>query len=487
MLLLDPEGRSLSYRFAIGYSREIAENWRIPLGQGVAGTAAATRLPLRVADVRVHPGHLSAVDSVRSDLAVPLLFKGQVIGVLEIQSPQVDYFTPEQEEILVLLAGRLSVAIENARLFERARSQAETLLLLNEVGREASAILNVEDLLRRAAQLVKRVIDYQIMSILLYDQATKLYLHRLDVKYGQSGQGKLRVAASEGIIGAAVASGLPVRVPDVSHDPRYVMLNPETRSELAIPLIHQGRVVGVLDLESPQLNYFTEDHVQALSILAAQLAVSLENARLYEKVARDEARMERELQAAQRMQGALLRPVPADDYGVDLAARILSAREVCGDLYDFLSYGPTRLGFGLGDVSGKGSAAALYGAVAIGILRSLAPQKLLPAGLLRELNQLICERRIEGRFMTFCFATWRKTTRKLRVANAGQTQPLLFKGGRCQQLKLVGFPFGIYDGVTYEEESSFWTPAISWCSTPTVFPRPPIPTGICLASDAWRR
>ena len=244
-----------------------------------------------------------------------------------------------------------------------------------------------------------------------------------------------------------------MRVPDVTQDPRYRMVNPETRSELAIPMVHKGRVIGVLDLESPQLNYFTEDHVQALSILAAQLAIALENARLYEKVARDEARMERELQAAQRMQGALLRPVPAEDFGVDLAARILSAREVCGDLYDFLRYGPTRIGFGLGDVSGKGSAAALYGAVAIGILRSIAPQKLLPAELLRQLNQLICERRIEGRFMTFCFATWRKPTRKLRIANAGQTQPLLLKGGRCEQLKLVGFPLGIYDDVTYEE----WT------------------------------
>ena len=235
---------------------------------------------------------------------------------------------------------------------------------------------------------------------------------------------------------------MPVRVPDVTQDPRYLMINPETRSELAIPMIHKGNVIGVLDLESPQLNYFTEDHVQALSILAAQLAVSLENARLYEKVARDEARMERELQAAQRMQGALLRPVPADDFGVDLAARILSAREVCGDLYDFLRYGPTRIGFGLGDVSGKGSAAALYGAVAIGILRSIAPQKLLPAELLRQLNQLICERRIEGRFMTFCFATWRKPTRKLRVANAGQTQPLLLQGRPLRAAQAGGLSAG---------------------------------------------
>ena len=451
VMLVDEQSQTLVNRFAVGYSQEMVENWRIPVGQGISGAAAADRRPILVADVRNDPRYINSIDGVRSELAVPLLFKNQVVGVIDIQSSQVDYFTPEQKEILVLLASRLATAIENARLFERARSQADTLLLLHEVGREVSSILDMEALLRRAAELVKRVIDYQIMSIMVHDEVTNLFVQRLVVKYGQSGQGKLAVGLSEGIIGAAASSGLPVRVADVSQEPRYRMVNPETRSELAIPMIHKGTVVGVLDLESPQLNYFTEDHAQALSILSAQLAIALENARLYEKVARDEARMERELQAAQRMQGALLRPVPTEDFGVDLAARILSAREVCGDLYDFLRYGPTRVGLGLGDVSGKGSAAALYGAVAIGILRSIAPQKLLPAELLRQLNQLICERRIEGRFMTFCFATWRRPTRKLRVANAGQTQPLLYRNGRCEQLKLVGFPLGIYDDVTYEE------------------------------------
>jgi sigma-B regulation protein RsbU (phosphoserine phosphatase) len=66
---------------------------------------------------------------------------------------------------------------------------------------------------------------------------------------------------------------------------------------------------------------------------------------------------------------------------------------------------------------------------------------------------LICERRVEGRFLTFCYATWRRPTRKLRVANAGQTQPLLFRAGLCEQMKIVGFPIGLYDDVTYEE----WT------------------------------
>jgi sigma-B regulation protein RsbU (phosphoserine phosphatase) len=449
--VLMADGNYLVHRFAIGYPAGLAENLRVPIGQGITGTAAATGHSVRVSDVTVDPRYINAIDSVRSELAVPLMLRGKCTGVLDIQSRHLDYFTTDQQNILTLLASRLAVAIENARLFQKVRTQAETLLLLNEVSREISSILDVEELLRRAAELVKRVIDYQILSIMLYDEAQHVFRHRVDVKHGQRVQGKLRVAASEGIVGAAATLREPVIVPDVTADPRYLMVNPETRSELAIPMMHKNRVIGVLDLESPQLNYFTDEHVQTLTILAANLAVFLENARLYEQVAQDEARLERDLQAAKRIQGALLRPVPSEDFGVDLAARYLSAREVCGDLYEFLRYGPQQLGIALGDVSGKGTAAALYGAVVIGIMRSLAPQKLQPAEMLREMNKLVGERRIEGRFMTACFATWQKGRQKLRVANAGQSQPLLYKDGRCDRIELAGFPLGIFEEVQYDE------------------------------------
>jgi sigma-B regulation protein RsbU (phosphoserine phosphatase) len=453
VLMIDGDGTYLKHRFAIGYPPGLAENLKIPIGQGITGTAVRTGHPVRVSDVSQDPRYINAIDSVRSELAVPLIFHGKTVGVLDIQSRHLDYFTKDQQNILAVLANRLAIAIENARLFHQVRTQAENLLVLNEVSREISSILDVEELLRRAAELVKRVIDYQILSLMLYDEKQQIFRHRLDVKHGQRVQGKLRVAAAEGIVGAAATLRQPVVVPDVTADPRYLMVNPETRSELAIPMIHKGKVIGVLDLESPQLNYFTEDHVQTLSILAANLAVSIENARLYEQVAEGEARMERDLQAAKRIQGALLRPVPTEDYGLDVAARYISAREVCGDLYDFLRYGPQQLGVALGDVSGKGTAAALYGAVAIGIMRSLAPQKLQPAEMLRQMNQLIGERRIEGRFMTACFATWQKGRQKLRVANAGQSQPLLYKNGHCDKIELAGFPLGIFDEVHYEEWS----------------------------------
>lgn len=451
VLMADEEGAYLTHRFAIGYPPGLAENLRVPIGQGITGTAAATGHPVRVSDVSQDPRYINAIDSVRSELAVPLMFRGKCVGVLDIQSQHLDYFTKDQQRILALLASRLAVAIENARLFQKERAQAETLLVLNEVSREISSILDVEELLRHAAELVKRVIDYQILSIMLYDEEQHIFRHRVDVKHGQRVQGKLRVAATEGIVGAAATLREPVLVPDVTKDERYLMVNPETRSELAIPMMHKGKVIGVLDLESPQLNYFNADHVQTLSILASNLAVSLENARLYEQVAKDEARLDREVQAAKRIQGALLRPVPTDDYGLDVAARYLSAREVCGDLYEFLRYGPQQLGFALGDVSGKGTAAALYGAVAIGIMRSLAPQKLQPAEMLRQMNHLVGERRIEGRFMTACFATWQKSRQKLRVANAGQSQPLLYKDGRCERIDLTGFPLGIFEETQYDE------------------------------------
>ncbi len=451
VLMVEGGGAYLKHYFSIGYPPELVDNLRVPIGQGITGTAAATGHPVRVSDTSKDDRYIAAIENVRSELAVPLMLQGKPVGVLDIQSRHPDYFTPEQQSILTLLASRLAVAIENARLYQKERAQAETLLLLNEVGRETSSILDVEELLRRAAEQIKRVIDYQILSLMLYDEKQKVFRHRIDVKHGQHVQGKLRVAVSEGIVGAAATLKAPVRVPDVSADPRYLMVNPETRSELAIPMIHKGQVIGVLDLESPQLNYFTEDHVQTLSILAANLAVSLENARLYEKLARDEARLERDLQAAKRIQGALLQPVPSEDYGLDMAARYLSAREVCGDLYEFLRYGPQQLGIALGDVSGKGTAAALYGAVAIGIMRSLAPQKLQPADILKQMNRIVGERRIEGRFMTACFATWQKGKRKLRVANAGQSQPLLYKDGHCEKIELTGFPLGIFEEVNYDE------------------------------------
>ena len=257
VLLPEESTNDLYVRFAIGHRPEVIEHWRIPMGDGIIGAAATTGQAIRVGDVLKDPRYLPAVEEVRSELAVPLIVRGRVIGVMDIESRQPDYFTPSQQTILTLVASRIGTAVENARLFESAQKQAETLLLLNEVAREASATLQVEEVLRRAAELTKRLIDYQIFSILLYDETAAVFRHRVTVKFGQRVQEKSVVPAHEGIVGAAAKLRRPVVVPDVALDPRYRMVNAETRSELAVPMIYKTRVVGVMDLESPQLNYFT--------------------------------------------------------------------------------------------------------------------------------------------------------------------------------------------------------------------------------------
>ncbi len=453
VLVLDDATQELYFRFAIGYTRDVVETWRIPVGKGITGTAAQTGQPVLVGDVRSDPRYLSAVESVRSEIAVPLILKGRVIGVLDIQSREPDAFTHEQQQVLALVASRLAGAMENAQLYESARRQAETLRVLNEAGREASSILDVDELLKRAADLIKRVIDYQMASILVYDADKKAFTHAVDARYGRSEQSKLEVGPTGGIVGAAVSLGRPVLVPDVSLDPRYICCNPEARSELAVPMIHKGRVVGVIDLESPVKNYFTEEHVQTLSILAGSLAVAIENARLYQQALREEAEQAEELQAARLMQDALLPQAPADDYGVEIAARYVPARELGGDVYDFLRYGPQQLSVAIGDVTGKGSAAALFGATVVGMLRSLAPQKPSPADMLRQLNGILSERRVEGRFATLCFMTWQKGRQRLRIANAGHWQPLLWKNGRCEKIPVTGLPLGIEEQAEYDERA----------------------------------
>lgn len=458
VMLLDEAAGELNFRFALGYPKEIIETWRIPLGKGVTGRAAQSRKAIFVNDVTQESNYIATHESVRSELAVPLLVKGKCIGVLDIQSKQVGYFTSDQRDVLTLLASRLASAIENARLYESSLQQTETLHLLNEVSREASAILDVEELLRRTAELVKRIIDYKIFGIFLFDEKRQVLRQHFAVKYGQTIHEKFEVRLGEGVVGAAAASGKPLIVPDVRQEPRYIVCNPESRSELIVPMMYKGKVLGALDLESPQVNYFTQDHVQALSTLAAQLAISIENARLYEQVARDEARMDRELRAARRIQGAMLPTPPLEDYGLEIAARYLPARELGGDLYDFLRYGPQQLALALGDVSGKGTAAALYGAVASGILRSLAPLKLQPAEMLQRLNSFMCEQKVEERFMTLCFVTWQRGRMRLRLANAGQSQPLLFKDGKVRKIPLTGFPLGIFDEVNYDEHVEVLAP-----------------------------
>jgi sigma-B regulation protein RsbU (phosphoserine phosphatase) len=453
ILLLNEKAQELRFRFQTGYPREYSERIRVKVGQGVTGRAAQLRQAILVNDVTKEDGYIEAIPNVRSELAVPLIVKNRLIGVIDIEAREPGYFTDEHRRLLTLIGSRMAVGIENAQLYTRTTRQARTLLLLNEIARELSSILNLDQLLKRIAELLNRIIDYQMFSILLLDESGQTLTHRFSLRFQESIHLKHDIPLGQGLVGAAAAEKMAVLVPDVTKDPRYVMANPETKSELAVPLIYKDKVIGVLDLEHTRRGFFTEDHKRTITTLAAQVAIALENARLYEQIARQERRLERDLALARELQFRLLPPSMPKLENLEVAAKFVPARAIGGDLYDFVHYSGSRLGIVIGDVSGKGAPAAIYAALVSGILRSHAPIEPAPAEMLSAVNFSLGERRIEAQYICLMYAVWDDDRRTLQVANSGLPRPIYLHDGKIEIIEATGLPLGLFDDAEYEEFS----------------------------------
>src|SRR2546425_3091135 len=451
ILLLNEKTQDLRIRFQVGYPKEVADRMRIKVGDGVTGLAAQRREAILVGDVAKDGRYISAIPEVRSERAVPLIIKNRVIGVIDIESLQPDHFTEEHKQLLTLIASRVAVGIENARLYTRTTRQARTLLLLNEIARELTSILNLDQLLQRIADLVSRLIDYQMFSILLLDATGQKLQHRFAVRFHENIQLKHDIPLGRGVVGYAAQQKQAVLVPDVSRDPRYIPLNPETRSELVVPLIYKNKVIGVLDLEHTRRGFFNEDHKRTITTLAAQIAIAIENAQLYEEIASQEQRLERDLALARELQFRLLPQAPPKLANLEVAAKFLPARAIGGDLYDFLDYSLSRLGIVIGDVSGKGAPAAIYAALVSGILRSHAPIEPGPAEMLSAVNNSLGERRIDAQFVSIIYAVWDEARRTLQVANSGLPRPIYCHDGKVEIIEATGLPLGLFDDAEYDE------------------------------------
>ncbi len=453
ILLVNDRAQDLRMRFQIGHTTEV-ERLRIKLGRGVSGQSALQRKSILVEDVTQHENYIDANPNVRAELAVPLVIKNKVIGVLDLQSESVGYFTHEHQRLLELVASRMATAVENARLYTRVSRQAQTLTVLNDISREITSILDPDDLLERVGQLLKRVIDFHMFTILLWNERTQRFEHRFSSRFGERVTRSRTIALGEGIIGSAAQLREPIIAPDVRKDPRYVEANPEVRSELAVPLVYKGEIIGVLDLEHTRVNYYNEDHQRTLSTLASQVAISIANARLYQRIHEEEQRMERDLEMARQVQLRLLPAQPPALQHAELASQFVAARSIGGDIYDYLDYGHGRIALAVGDVSGKAAPAALYAALVSGILRSLAPQHLSPAALLAALNDQLQARKLDSQYVTMLIALWDDSNQTLQIANAGSVQPLFVSSGpepEVHTIQAEGFPLGLFPNAEYEE------------------------------------
>lgn len=450
ILLYSEREQGLRIRYAIGHREEVVKSLVIKVGDGLTGIAAATRTPILVGDVRADSRYLNALDAVRSELSVPMETRGRLVGVIDVQSTRLNAYTEQHRALLRLIASRVAVSIDNAGLYRRVDRQNRMLRTLAALSQEFSSLLVLDELLGKIAKTIHGLINFDAFSILLLDPERKVLRHRFSERYDERANPD-NIPLGRGITGSAALSRETIRVRDTLADPRYIASHPDIRSEVAVPLIVQDRVVGVMDLESDRVAAFTEDHSRILGLLAPQVASSVENARLYEELAQREHSMEQDLKAARKLQSVLLPRQAPEIRGLEIAIKARPARQISGDVFDIFEQGEDGAIIAFGDVSGKGAAAALYGALVSGLLRSLAPFQKSPARLLKSLNETLMERRVDAQYATLLVLLWESGNRKLILGNAGAEPPLVFRRGEVLKPRIEGIPIGLLEDTAYDE------------------------------------
>jgi phosphoserine phosphatase RsbU/P len=455
--LLDEKRSELRIGYAIGYPD--TTGFKLKLNQGIVGRVVDTQQALVIGDVTTDADFIEVVPGMASTVAVPLVHKSKPIGALNILSRERDRYSDRDANILRQFAAHVATALVNARLFERERQDAEAFELLAEIGREVAAVLDLDQLLSKIAQLTRRIVEYRSFGILLLNEKTRELEMKVAVQFGEKVT-LPTVPLGEGLVGYAALHCEPVLVPDVTKDPRYIKVVEDVRSELAIPMLLKDRCIGVFDLENPELDAFSKRDVEILSLLASQAAVAIENARLYAEVSANEARLEKELRFAKRVQAALLpQGLPKRLKGVDLAAHFAPARELGGDFHDFLLPDSNTLIVALGDVSGKGTPAALYAVFAGELVRGRTfrrrylPDRSSPASVLMSINTILHERQLEEYYCTLCYALFDLKRRTVTLANSGVPYPIRASGETTAAIELPGVPLGSFFGVSYDEVS----------------------------------
>lgn len=276
--------------------RQPTATFSILPGQGIVGWLRVSHQPLLIHDFQAEMEQLPARPIYISDrpprsaIFLPMLLGDSVIGAVSIQSPQPDAFDENHLRLLAILVNQSASALNNARLYAQSQRRLNALTAIAEVGRKLTSILDLDELLTQVVQLIRDRFGYYHAQIFLVEKGSNQAMfrassgHHLNEKWRR--ERRAMNIGREGIIGWVAQHGEPLLVNDVSIEPRYIpddpRLLPDTRAELAVPLIVEGEVLGVLDVQSTRLNAFGQDDLFVLRTLADQVAVAVNSARAYQ-------------------------------------------------------------------------------------------------------------------------------------------------------------------------------------------------------------
>jgi phosphoserine phosphatase RsbU/P len=325
--------------------------------------------------------------------------------------------------------------------------QVEHLLRLQKWAQKITSILDLDE-------LITKIVD-DVAAAFCCVEAT-IYLH--DEERGElemagvhgctlHDKGSRLKVGKEGMVGYVASTGQMRYAPDVRKDPYYIACEEAALSEVAIPLLVDGRLVGVFAASHHELDAFTREHLRWLQGLCEHVAVAVHNARRFQHERHQRQQMSQEASEARAIQQALLPKSSPYIPGFAVSGLSIPAGAVGGDWYDFISFDDGCWGLVLADVSGKGTAAALLMSATRGVLRSLAQTCSGPGEVLTRLNRLLVEDFPSGKFVTMLLAVLNPSTRELTFSSAGHLRPLLVDENGARFLESErGLPLGLGTG-----------------------------------------
>ncbi|BCX02463.1 MAG: hypothetical protein KatS3mg053_0401 [Candidatus Roseilinea sp.] len=393
------------------------------------------------------PRYVSA-NPPRSAVFVPMVTRDAVIGAVAIQSERPDAYTDAHLRMLSIIANQAAAAIQNARALQRERKRAQQMELVSEVARSTASVFDLQSLLPRLIQSIQSAFGYYFVGIFLVDELGQIVCSAAS---HPAVIGKRR-RMGEGLVGACIAEGRVIVVDDTSCDGRFMFAPemPETKSEAVLPLKIGERVIGALDLQSDQPCAFGRDEAHYLEVLSQQVAVAVEDARLYEQSV-ERQQLEQELNFAREIQTSFLPKSRPQVEGWSVAGQWRAARQVGGDFYDFIALPEARWGIVIADVADKGVPAALFMALSRTLMRAVAFSGRAPGEALARANELIQSDSASDLFVTMIYAIWNPRAGSVVFANAGHNPPLLCRAtGEVRVLRSRGIALGVVDRLSPE-------------------------------------
>ena len=332
----------------------------------------------------------------------------------------------------------------------------DKLRMLLEITRTISRSLDLDELLNLVMDTLGSQIHYDAAGIYLMDAGNdgNPYIFKARVIRGYDISFELvepRIKMGEGFIGRVAESGKSIISPDVSKDSRYFQARERTRSEMLAPIISNDKVIGVFDLESDKLDAYSQDDLELLQLLTAQVAIIIEKVRLLDEVV-EKKRIEAQLEIARQVQLELLPDSDPQLENFDISAYVFPAEEVSGDYYDWVQIFDDQIGITVADAVGKGMPAALLTAFLRASLRAGVQVGYAPHIALAKINDLLWDSLEENQFITAIYGILDATNRTFVFSNAGHNPPVLIKpDGEYRFVEYGDLPLGMFQDMHYHQ------------------------------------